>query len=105
MSLLLPLRRGIADANRVGLTVRDPLLMAATEKFEYYVQKSLAKDWQNPTREDLVESVNALHKFTRQLVTEKGRIQQALLAAHEDLKSAKRKIMVLSLVVVADLNM
>ena len=44
--------------------------------FEYYVERPGVKnDWQNPTEQELVESVNKLHGFTRQLVTEKTDIQ------------------------------
>ena len=60
--------------------MRDPLLIQNSEQqsFEYYVRKPIEKDWEHPSREELVESVNTLHRFTRQLVIEKDRIQRQL---------------------------
>ena len=49
------------------------------DEFQYYVQQhGIRKNWAQPTHPEMVESLNKLHRFTRQLVTEKDRMQETL---------------------------
>jgi hypothetical protein len=82
--------------------MRDLKLMEPRE-FSYYVSRpGIQKDWSNPSGQELVESLNNLHRFTRQLVTEKERIQESLNTAQRGLESASLKLWILGAVVSAE---
>lgn len=77
--------------------MRNPEIQEPTE-FQYYVaREGIRKDWNHPSEAELVESLNNLHRFTRNLVTEKERIQESLHAAERGLEWAKYKIWTLGL--------
>jgi hypothetical protein len=76
---------------------RDPETQDDTE-FQYYVQQNgIKSNWQHPSEAELIRSVNKLHTFTRQLVVEKGQIQNALLDAQSKLRFSRGWIWVLTL--------
>lgn len=77
--------------------MRNPEIQDPTE-FQYYVQKNgIRSNWEHPSEADLVRSLNTLHQFTRQLVTEKERIQESLAGSQRKLGTADLKIWILML--------
>ena len=106
MSLLLPLRRGIAHANGISLSGSNPA-------FENWPGQEPAADripeeWriQYLKRSPDKLAADITHLFDRewQLERTNDRLTNQLKRAHEKLKAANRKIWVLSLIVGPALN-
>jgi hypothetical protein len=52
---------------------------------EFYRQTSVRNDWNNPTREQMVKSLNLAHDANRQLEAEMGRLQAQFQATKKRL--------------------
>jgi hypothetical protein len=72
--------------------VRDPLLAGLADPPEYYVPgRGPKRDYAKLSHDELVETVNVLHGFTRQLVREKDDIRRVLTATAAALRRELRR--------------